>query len=163
MKTTFTTRHIEMESDDIIKGHFEDRAGKLGKYLKRFRDDLIYLHGTLERNPHKDEFYATLSLFLPTTALHCRERGQDYASALNLAFLDIARQIDKPTPMPAALLVTNGINNLSRTVSEMPEPVSLTAISIMSLPALLDVMINSRRGISAIASTALRTKLTSTC
>lgn len=95
MKTTFSTRHIEAESNDIIKGHFEDRAEKVKKYLKRFSDDLIYLHGTLERNPHKDEFWATLSLFLPTIALHCRERGQDYSSALNLAFLDLTRQIEK--------------------------------------------------------------------
>ena len=95
MKTTFTTSHIEAEGTDIIKGHFEEKAVKLGRYLKRFRDELIYLHGTLERNPHKDEFYATLSLFLPTIALHCRERGLDYASALNLAFLDITRQFEK--------------------------------------------------------------------
>lgn len=93
MKTTFTVRHLE--NDDIIKGHFEERASKLQKHVKRFKDELVYLHGTLERNPHREEFYATLSLFLPTLALHCREKGADYATALNFAFLDITRQVEK--------------------------------------------------------------------
>ena len=93
MKTTFLTRHLE--SDDIFKNHFEDKAAWLGKHLKRFKEDLVYLHGMLEKNPHKEEFYSTLSLFLPTTALHCREAGPDFASAINLAFLDMARQIEK--------------------------------------------------------------------
>ena len=93
MKSTFATRHLE--NNEVIKSHFQERVGRLEKYLKRFREDLVYLHGTLEKNPHKDEFYATLSLFLPTVALHCRERGSDYSSALNNAFLDMGRQIEK--------------------------------------------------------------------
>jgi ribosomal subunit interface protein len=93
MNTTFTVRHLE--NNDIIKGTFEDRAVKLKEHLKRFKDDLTYLHGTLEKNPHKDEFYATLSLFLPSVALHCREQGGDYAAALNTAFSDIVRQLEK--------------------------------------------------------------------
>lgn len=93
MKTTFATRHLE--DNDIFKNHFEEKTVGLGKYLKRFREDLVFLHGTLEKNPHKEEFYATLSLFLPTIALHCREAGGDYSQAINLAFSDIARQIKK--------------------------------------------------------------------
>jgi ribosomal subunit interface protein len=95
MKTTFTVRHLE--NDSIIKDYFDDRAQKLEKYLKRYKDDLVYLHGTLEKNPHRDEFYATLTVFFPTGALHCREKGTDFAAALNFAFLDIARQLEKHT------------------------------------------------------------------
>lgn len=93
MNTTFTVRHLE--NNDIIKSHFEDRAAKLRQHLDRFKDDLIYLHGTLEKNPHKDEFYATLSLFLPSVALHCREQSGDFGSALNAAFTDLVRQAEK--------------------------------------------------------------------
>jgi ribosomal subunit interface protein len=93
MKTTFSTRHLE--DNDIFKNHFEEKALKLGKHLERFHGDLVFLHGTLEKNPHREEFYATLSLFLPTIALHCREAGEDFSSAINLAFLDMGRQIEK--------------------------------------------------------------------
>lgn len=95
MKTILTVRHLENNS--IIQGHFQERAEKLNQHLKRFKDDLVYLHGTLDKNPHKEEFYATLSLFLPTTALHCMERGFDFVAAMNAAFLDMVRQVEKHT------------------------------------------------------------------
>ncbi len=93
MKITFTARHVE--KDSIITDYFHDRAAKLRSHLKRFKDELLYLHGTLEKNPHREEFYASLSLFLPTLALHCREKGTDYAMAINFAFQDITRQLEK--------------------------------------------------------------------
>jgi ribosomal subunit interface protein len=93
MNTTLTVRHLE--NNDIIKGHFDERAERLKKHLEGFKDDLVYLHGTLEKNPHKEEFYATLSLFLPSIALHCREQGEDFGAAINTAFSDIARQVEK--------------------------------------------------------------------
>jgi ribosomal subunit interface protein len=94
MKTTFTVTHLE--ESPIFKEYFDQKAAKVAKYLKRFKDELIYLHGALDKNPHKnDEFFASLSLFLPSVALHCRERGKDYAAAINAAFLDLMRQIEK--------------------------------------------------------------------
>ncbi|HAJ57378.1 MAG TPA: hypothetical protein DCL35_06375 [Candidatus Omnitrophica bacterium] len=93
MKTTFTVRHVE--KDSIIQDYFDDRAQKLQKHLKRFKDDLVYLHGMLEKNPHREEFYASLSLFLPTLALHCREKGEDFVTAMNASFQDIIRQLEK--------------------------------------------------------------------
>ncbi len=95
MKTTFAIRHAEMEQEDEIKACFQDRTKKLGKYLIRFKDDLIYLHGDFDKNPHKEEFYASLSLYLPAAAMHCRERGEDFTAAINAAFLDLTRQIKK--------------------------------------------------------------------
>lgn len=94
MKTTFSVSHLE--DSPIFRECFEQKAAKVAKYLKRFSDDLIYLHGILDKNPHKkDEFYASVSLFLPSVALHCRERGSDFSSAINAAFLDLSRQIEK--------------------------------------------------------------------
>ena len=94
MKTTFSVNHLE--DDPAFRECFEQKAAKVAKHLKRFSDDLIYLHGVLDKNPHKnDEFYASVSLFFPTVALHCRERGTDFSSAINAAFLDLGRQIEK--------------------------------------------------------------------
>ena len=93
MQKTFVVRNAGDE--DRIKAHFDDRVQKMGKHLSHFRDDLVYLHGSLERNPHREEFHAALSLYLPSAALHCRERAEDYVTALNKVFLSLARQIDK--------------------------------------------------------------------
>lgn len=93
MKTAFVTSHVE--DNGTMRDSFEERASRLEKHVKRFKDDLVFLHGAVDKNPHKHEFYATLSLYLPSVTLHCRERGGDFTSALNSAFLDIARQIEK--------------------------------------------------------------------
>ena len=93
MKVTFSARCQDMEKD--VRGFFFEKASKLEVYLKRFKEDLVTLHGSLEKNPHKDEFYATVSLYLPTGVLYCREDGEDPGSAINLVFLDIVRQIKK--------------------------------------------------------------------
>lgn len=94
MKSSFTVNHLD--DSPVFRQYFEQKAAKIGKYLKRFSDDLVYVHGVLDKNPHKnDEFFASVSLFLPTTTLHCRETGGDYSSAMNAAFLDISRQIEK--------------------------------------------------------------------
>ena len=93
MKTTFAVSHVANNPE--FEEHFQERVARLQKYVKRFRDELVYLHGTLDKNPHKEEFYASLSLYLPSGTLHCRERGENFVSALNAAFLDLARQIEK--------------------------------------------------------------------
>ncbi len=94
MNITFTMSHVE--EDPAIKECFDQKAAKVAKHLKRFKDDLTSLHGVLDKNPHKkDEFFASLSLFLPSAAIHCRECGKDYCAAINAAFLDLARQIEK--------------------------------------------------------------------
>lgn len=93
MKTTFTVRH--MEKNSIVQDHFDDRVAMLSKHLKHFEDDLIYLHGTLEKNPHKGEFYASLTLYLPSLSIHSRERAEDFGLALSFAFADVVRQLEK--------------------------------------------------------------------
>ncbi len=93
MQTTFVVRHME-ESPDI-KAYFEDRVSRIRKYLMRFKEELTTLHASLDKNPHKGEYFASLSLYIPSGALHCRERAEDAKAALSEAFLDMARQIEK--------------------------------------------------------------------
>ena len=92
-----TLAFSHMEDNSIIRDHFEERASKLQKYIKRFKDDLVHLHGSLDKNPHKEEFYASLSLYLPTATLHCREAAEDSMSAVSRAFLGLIRQAEKHT------------------------------------------------------------------
>ena len=93
MKTTFNVRH--MDKNSIVQDHFDERVLMLSKHLKRFKDDLTFLHATLEKNPHKNEFYSTLTLYLPSVALHSREKDKDFGLALSFAFSDIVRQLEK--------------------------------------------------------------------
>ncbi len=93
MKTTLVFSH--MEESARARGVFGEKANKIAKHLKRFGDDLVFLHGALDKNPHKEEFHASLTLYLPTTTMHARERAAEYGRAFNEAFLDLARQLRK--------------------------------------------------------------------
>ncbi len=93
MKITFAAKNVE--ELNLTKDYFEVKSQKLEKHLKRFKGDLVYLHGTLEKNPHREEFNVTLSLSLPTVVLHCSEKAANHDLAMNLALQDISRQIEK--------------------------------------------------------------------
>jgi len=91
VKTTLVFSH--MEESALARGAFLEKSGKIAKHLKRFKDDQAALHGALDKNPHKEEFQASLTLYLPTTTLHVRESGPEYGAAFNKAFLALARQL----------------------------------------------------------------------
>ena len=93
MKTTLVFSHMEESAQ--ARGVFMEKVGKVAKHLKRFKDDQAALHGALDKNPHKEEFHASLTLYLPTTTLHVRECAQEYGAAFNKAFQDLARQVRK--------------------------------------------------------------------
>ena len=92
-----TLAFSHMEDNSIVRDYYAEKAAKLDRYTKRFKEDLVYLHGALDKNPHKEEFYASLSLYLPTMTLHCREAGEDFTAAMNSAFLGLIRQVEKHT------------------------------------------------------------------
>ena len=93
MKTTLVFSHME----ESAQAHsvFLEKGGKVAKHLKRFKDDQVALHGALDKNPHKEEFHASLTLYLPSVTLHARERAEEYGMAFNRAFLDLIRQLAK--------------------------------------------------------------------
>jgi len=93
VRTTLVFNHTQ--EGPRARAVFDEKAQKIAKHLKRFRDDQVYLHGALDKNPHKEEFHASLTLYLPATTLHARECAPEYGAAFNEAFLDLARQLRK--------------------------------------------------------------------
>ena len=54
MKITYS--HIELEYRVPIEHETERHAEKLNRLLKHYAVDLVHLHGSLEKTPHKPEF-----------------------------------------------------------------------------------------------------------
>ena len=76
----------------------------------------------------------------------------------------IRRAIVRPMPSPCDFVVTNGENSLATMSARKPGPVSRTETSTSVAVTLLLIVIRRRAGgVSAIASMALITRLTSTC
>jgi ribosomal subunit interface protein len=93
VKTSLVFSH--MAESALVRKAFEEKAEKIAKYLKRFKEDQVQLRAALDKNPHLEEFSASLSLRLPDTTIHASERARDFGTAFNEAFLDLVRQLRK--------------------------------------------------------------------
>jgi ribosomal subunit interface protein len=95
MKISYSHVHDEIhrEIDDEAKSHLE----KLERLLKRYDPDLVQLHGSLEKQAHKDDlkFSLSLNLTLPTGTLHATGEGSDVRASAKAAFAEIEAQVKK--------------------------------------------------------------------
>jgi ribosome-associated translation inhibitor RaiA len=93
MKITYS--HIELEFRVPIEHETERHAEKLNRLLKHYAADLVHLHGSLERIPHKPEFSYAVNLTLPTGTLHATATGALALGAAKGAFAELESQVKK--------------------------------------------------------------------
>lgn len=93
MKTTLTIRH--MKSNKVIQDAFDEHIARLSNRLSHFNEESIFIHGNLDKNPHKEQYFCSLTVFLPSTTLHSRDSSFDLLMAVNAAFESIMRQAEK--------------------------------------------------------------------
>ncbi|HEY4878070.1 MAG TPA: HPF/RaiA family ribosome-associated protein [Candidatus Acidoferrales bacterium] len=93
MKITYS--HIELEFRIPIEHETERHADKLNRLLKHYAADLVHLHGSLEKIPHKPEFSYAVNLTLPTGTLHATATGTLPLGAAKGAFAELETQIKK--------------------------------------------------------------------
>jgi ribosome-associated translation inhibitor RaiA len=93
MKITYS--HIEIEFRIPIEHETERHADKLNRLLKHYAADLVHLHGSLERVPHKPEFSYAVNLTLPTGTLHATATGTQALGAAKGAFAELETQVKK--------------------------------------------------------------------
>jgi len=68
---------------------------KVAKRLKRLKEELAHLSVHVERNPHKEEFYCGLNLFLPSKVVHIQEKHHTLEGCVTESFSRLLIQIDK--------------------------------------------------------------------
>ena len=93
MRVNLTIRHFN--NNKSIGDFFQTQIDKLSDYLSGFSDDLISVRCILDKNQHKEEYYASLNLSVPHTVLHSRGVSKDLFIAISSAFDLIIRQLDK--------------------------------------------------------------------
>lgn len=87
--------HIEPEYQEAIEHETERHAEKLNRLLKHYAADLVYLHGSLEKTPHKPEFNFSVNLNLPTGTLYATGVGADALGSAKAAFAELEKQVKK--------------------------------------------------------------------
>lgn len=93
MDTRLTVRH--MENNTVLQNHFEEKVGNLSTRFSVFRNDAITVHCNIDKNPHKEEYDASLTVHLPSHSLHSRASGFDAFGAMNGVFETMKKQVDK--------------------------------------------------------------------
>jgi ribosome-associated translation inhibitor RaiA len=86
-KLTEWRKPVETETERHVK--------KMEKLLKRYKPDLVQLHGIIDKHPRKEEYQFTLNLSLPTATLHATGEGSDVRACAKAAFAEIEAQIKK--------------------------------------------------------------------
>ncbi len=90
-----TYSQIEAEVRESIDKECARHIEKLNRLLKRYDPDLVQLHCTLEKTPHRIEFAFSLNLTLPTGSLQATGRGSDARAGAKVAFAEIEGRVKK--------------------------------------------------------------------
>src|SRR5271154_2919722 len=91
----FAYSQIDAEVRESIDKECAHHIEKLNRLLKRYDPDLVQLHCTLEKTPHRIEFAFSLNLTLPTGSLQATGRGSDPRAGAKVAFAEIEGQVKK--------------------------------------------------------------------
>ncbi len=78
-----------------LEEQFAKHIKKLKRLLSSYDPDLVQLHATLEKNAHKEEYYVSLNLALPTAQLHATGEGSDTRVSTRRAFEELRTQLGK--------------------------------------------------------------------
>ena len=90
-------RNVPEESRERIRESIRQAADKeLEPRLSSFRDDLVRLHASVERNSHHEHLYrVALRLELPRKVLIAREQDYDLLQALSRSVGELGRRLER--------------------------------------------------------------------
>lgn len=85
-----------MKSSDYLENIIAKDVEKVKKKTKMFKnEEVVHLSLHLERNPHREEYLAWATLYLPKKVLKSQSSSDSLPSAINKTFLGLLRQVDK--------------------------------------------------------------------
>jgi ribosomal subunit interface protein len=93
MKIAISYKHVD--SHATVESEVDRHVEKLQKLLKSYSPDLVQLHGTFSKNPHKEEQSCTLNLSLPTGSLHATGTDAHVRVSCKRAFSELEAQLKK--------------------------------------------------------------------
>lgn len=93
MKLSITFKNVE--SHDSAETHLSRCLRKLERLLKSYAPDLVQLHGVFSKTPRKEEVSLSVTLSLPSGALHAVGAGEDLRASCKQAFNEIESQLKK--------------------------------------------------------------------
>ena len=93
MKLSISYKHVD--AHEAIEKDVDRHVAKLTKLLKAYAPDLVQLHCVFGMNAHKEQYFCTLNLSLPTGSLHTTSAGKNVRASCKMAFSDLETQLKK--------------------------------------------------------------------
>lgn len=88
-------RYSNVPSEKPLEAAIERHIQKVEKLLKHYAPDLVQLHGSFERHPHRAEYAFAVDLSLPTGTLCATASGPSLTTCARKAFAELEAQIKK--------------------------------------------------------------------
>jgi len=93
MRTELSLKHIN-RTESLAQDILSD-AEKVAGRLRHLKEESSHLSVHIEKNPHKDQYYCWLNLYLPSKVIHVRETMSTLSKATTKAFHSMLIQVDK--------------------------------------------------------------------
>ncbi|MCM8773132.1 MAG: HPF/RaiA family ribosome-associated protein [Candidatus Omnitrophica bacterium] len=85
-----------MERTPLLDNVIEKNIAKVERRLKIFRsEEAIHLSLHLEKNPHREEYFCWINMYLPFKVINVRSKLSSLTGVINDSFSALLKQMDK--------------------------------------------------------------------
>ena len=85
-----------MKSSSILEEGIQKNIDKVSKRLKGVKkDSAVHISVHIEKNPHKEQFFCWVTVYLPTKVLTAKRAGGEIFTIINNVFLALLKQMEK--------------------------------------------------------------------
>ena len=94
MRVDASFKHFQRS--DIIDDIIDKNIKKVERRIKLFKtDEAIHLSLHTEKNPHKDDYFCWINMYMPSKVLKAQNRKPSVSAAINDSFAALIKQLDK--------------------------------------------------------------------
>jgi ribosome-associated translation inhibitor RaiA len=94
MRIDVSFKHLE--KSPFLEGVIDKNIARTERRVRLFKsDEAIHLSLHLEKNPHRDEYFCWINMYLPYKVLKSQVRKNSSTVAINDCFSGILKQLDK--------------------------------------------------------------------
>ena len=93
MRTNLTLKQISKTS--VLEDTIDKNTEKIEKRLKKLKGETAHLSIHIEKNPHKEQYYCWMNLYLPSKEIFVKEKLDSLLGCLSKTFLSLIKQVDK--------------------------------------------------------------------
>jgi len=94
MRVDVSFKHLE--KSEFLDNIIDKNIKKVERRIKLFKtDDAIHLSLHMEKNPHKDDYFCWINMYMPFKVLKAQNRKSSISVVINDCFSALIKQLDK--------------------------------------------------------------------